>query len=366
MDQDTQKEKINFWTKLPRPFFALAPMADVTDVAFRDVIARASRAGQEQGGPDVFWTEFVSANGLCSAGREALMYDLKFNENHRPIVAQIFSSNPENIQKTTELCRELGFDGIDINMGCPDRTIEKQGCGAKMIETPEIAKLVIRAAKAGAGDLPVSVKTRVGYRKEEIDTWIRTILEEGVDALTVHARTRKDLSKVPANWDYLKRVVKLRDEISPNTIIIGNGDVKDIEDGLAKAKESGVDVVMIGRAVLGNPWIFDRKIRVARRGKNFGKFWAKLIPRKWQKKILGSKAYSISEVPLKEKLEMLVYHAETFERELGQVKSFSIMKKHFKGYVHGFPGAVELRNKLFEKGNSTSEIREIVADFLKS
>ncbi len=356
----------NFWKNLPKPFFALAPMADVTDVAFREVIARASRHGESDGGPDVFWTEFVSANGLNSPGREALMYDLKFNKNHRPIVAQIFSSEPENIKKASELCRELGFDGIDINMGCPDRTIERQGCGAKMIETPEIAKLVIRAAKEGAGDLPVSVKTRVGYKKEEIDTWIRTILLEGVDALTVHARTRKDLSKVPANWDYLKRVVKLRDEISPNTIIIGNGDVKDIEDGLLKAKDSGVDGVMIGRAVLGNPWIFDRKVRVARRGQNFGKFWATIIPRKWQKKILGTKAYSISEVPLKEKLEMLVFHAETFERELGNVKSFSIMKKHFKGYVHGFPGAVDLRNKLFEKGNSAREIREIVEDFLKS
>lgn len=356
----------NFWKNLPKPFFALAPMADVTDVAFREVIARASRCGESDGGPDVFWTEFVSANGLNSPGREALMYDLKFNKNHRPIVAQIFSSEPENIKKASELCRELGFDGIDINMGCPDKTIERQGCGAKMIETPEIAKLVIRAAKEGAGDLPVSVKTRVGYKKEEIDTWIRTILLEGVDALTVHARTRKDLSKVPANWDYLKRVVKLRDEISPNTIIIGNGDVKDIEDGLLKAKDSGVDGVMIGRAVLGNPWIFDRKVRVARRGQNFGKFWATIIPRKWQKKILGTKAYSISEVPLKEKLEMLVFHAETFERELGNVKSFSIMKKHFKGYVHGFPGAVDLRNKLFEKGNSAREIREIVEDFLKS
>lgn len=364
MTDNTKIEKNNFWRKLPRPFFALAPMADVTDVAFRDVITRASRAGEEMGGPDVFWTEFVSANGLNSPGREALMYDLKFNQNHHPIVAQIFSSNPENIQKAAELCRELGFDGIDINMGCPDRTIEKQGCGAKMIETPEVAKLVIRAVKAGAGNLPVSVKTRVGYRKEEIDTWIRMILEEGVDALTVHARTRKDLSKVPANWDYLKRVVKLRNEINPNTIIIGNGDVKDIEDGLSKAKESGVDGVMIGRAVLGNPWIFDRNIRVARRGKNFGKFWARLIPRKWQKKILGTKAYSISEVPLQEKLEMLVYHAETFERELGQVKSFAVMKKHFKGYVHGFPGAVELRNKLFEKGNSALEIREIIREFL--
>lgn len=355
----------NFWKNLPKPFFALAPMADVTDVAFRDVIARASRAGDDMGGPDVFWTEFVSANGLCSPGREALMYDLKFRENHRPIVAQIFSSNPENIETASKLCKDLGFDGIDINMGCPDKTIEKQGCGAKMIETPEIAKLVIRAAKKGAGDLPVSVKTRVGYRKDEIDTWIRMILEEGVDALTVHARTRKDLSKVPANWDYLKRVVILRDKISPNTIIIGNGDVKDIEDGLVKAKESGVDGVMIGRAVLGNPWIFDRKIQVSRRGQSFGKFWARLVPRKWQKKILGSKAYSISEVPLKEKLEMLVYHAETFEKELGQVKSFSIMKKHFKGYVHGFHGAGELRSKLFEGGNSAKEIQEIVSDFLK-
>lgn len=359
---------MNFWKKLPKPFFVLAPMADVTDVAFREVISIASRSGKEGGGPDVFWTEFVSANGLNSPGRDALLFDLKYNESQRPIVAQLFTNNSENMKKAVSLCIELGFDGVDINMGCPDRNIEKQGCGAKMIETPEVAKKIIDSAKEAIREsgkqIPLSVKTRVGYKKEEIDTWIRFLLEQKIDTLTVHARTRKDLSKVPANWEYLKRVVSLRNEISPETVIIGNGDVKDLADGLQKAKESGVDGVMIGRAVLGNPWVFDRNIKTKRKGKNFGKVFGFLIPRKLQKKILGTKAYTESDVTLEEKLKMLVLHAELFERELGQVKSFSIMKKHFKGYVHGFPGASELRNTLFEKGNSAEEIKKIVGDFL--
>lgn len=360
---------MNFWKKLPKPFFALAPMADVTDVAFREVISIASRSGQDAGGPDVFWTEFVSANGLCSPGRDALLFDLKYKESQRPIVAQLFTSSPENMEKAVSLCIELGFDGIDINMGCPDRTIEKQGCGAKMIETPEVAVQIINSAKRSiqnsGKDIPLSVKTRVGYKKEEIDIWIRLLLEQKVDALTVHARTRKDLSKVPANWEYLKRVVKLRNQISPETIIIGNGDVKDIQDGLEKASKTGVDGVMIGRAVLGNPWVFDRKIKTKRKGKSFGKVLGFLIPRKLQKKILGTKAYTESDISLEDKLRMLVKHAELFDQELGEVKSFSIMKKHFKGYVHGFAGAGELRNKLFEEGNSSKEIKKIVREFLK-
>ena len=185
---------MNFWESLSKPFFALAPMADVTDAAFRRIIAK-------YGKPDVTWTEFVSADGLCHPkGREKLLKDLEYSEAERPIVAQLFSSNPENMRAACKLCAELGFDGIYINMGCPDKTIEKQGCGSAMIKTPDIAIQVINAAKQGIADagkdIPLSVKTRVGYSRDEIDMWVKLLLEQNLAALTIHARTRKDLSQV--------------------------------------------------------------------------------------------------------------------------------------------------------------------------
>src|SRR3989338_8300727 len=194
----------NFWEKLRKPILCLAPMADVTDCAFRQIIAK-------YGKPDIFWTEFVSADGLAHpVAREKLLIDLKYGENERPIVAQIFGGKIENIKEAAKLCRELGFDGIDINMGCPDKTIEKQCAGAAMMKDPKLAREIIRAAKEGAGDLPISVKTRIGYNKNEIETWIRELLSEDIAALTVHLRTRKEMSNVPAHWDLMKRIVQIR------------------------------------------------------------------------------------------------------------------------------------------------------------
>jgi nifR3 family TIM-barrel protein len=244
---------MNFWQKLKQEksvFFCIAPMADVTDPAFRRLIAK-------HGKPDVMWTEFVSANGLISAGRKVLQRDLEYAEIERPIVAQLFTADPDNMEKAARLCAELGFDGIDINMGCPDKTIEKQGAGAAMIKTPDVAVQVIAAAKRGAGTLPVSVKTRIGYNTVEIDQWIPLLLRQDIAALTVHARTRKELSQVPAHWELLKEVVKLRDQLAPDTAVIGNGDVTSLADGNAKAALSGVDGIMVGRALFGNPWFFD-------------------------------------------------------------------------------------------------------------
>ncbi len=321
----------NFWTKLNKPFFALAPMADVTDAAFRRVIAKYSRHRQEGGGPDVFWTEFVSADGLMSRGREALKYDLMYTEGERPVVAQIFTSNPEKMEGAARLCAELGFDGVDINMGCPDKTIEKQGAGAGMIKTPDIAVEVIRAAKRGAPNLPISVKTRIGYNTNEIQTWIPKLLAEDIAALTIHARTRKEMSLVPARWEHVKEVVDIRNAMGKDTLIIGNGDVKDIEDAKRKAAETGCDGVMLGRAIFGNPWLFDQN-----RG----------------------------EIPLEEKLRVMVEHTNLYEELLGEIKSFSIMKKHYKAYVNSFDGATELRTKLME-ASSAAEVEAIVGEFLK-
>jgi len=310
-------------------------MADVTDCAFRRVIARCDR-------PDIFWTEFVSADGLaCPRAREKLLIDLKFSSKEHPIVAQIFGSNAENMKSAARLCRKLGFDGIDINMGCPDRSIEKQGGGAAMIKNPAIARAVIRAVKEGAGDLPVSVKTRIGYNKNEIETWVGELLSENITALSIHLRTRKEMSSVPAHWELMKRIVKIRDEIKSKTLIIGNGDVKDIEDAKQKVKETGCDGVMFGKAIFGNPWLF----------------------RNCQSPSLTS-GVSKTGFDTEKKLKVLIEHARLFDKLLGKHKNFAIMKKHFKAYVKDFEGAKELRTKLMGTKNA-KEAEKIVKDFLK-
>lgn len=315
----------NLWTKLPKPFFVLAPMADVTDAAFRRIIAK-------YGKPDVTWTEFVSADGLASPGREVLKNDLIYTEEERPIVAQLFSAHPDKMREASKLVAELGFDGIDINMGCPDKSIEKQGAGAAMIKNPENAKAIIQAVKDGikdsGKDIPVSVKTRVGYNKVQIDEWIPFLLSQDLAALTIHARTRKEMSLVPARWEHVREVVEIRDKMGLKTKIIGNGDVKDLAHGRILTEQTGCDGIMIGRGIFGNPWLFSEKIPT-----------------------------------LKEKLEVMVEHTKLFEELLGDIKNFALMKKHYKAYVNGFDGAKELRVKLME-ANSVGEIESIVKEFL--
>ena len=322
---------MGFWADLKKPFFVLAPMADVTDAAFRQMIAKYSRHGEPGGGPDVFWTEFVSADGLCSQGREVLLRDLAFTEREHPIVAQIFGSHPEHMRQTAALVKELGFDGIDINMGCPDKSIEKQGAGAAHIKDPKLAQEVIRAVMEGAGGLPVSVKTRVGYNKEDLEGWLGAILETKPAVITVHARTRKELSLVPARWELVKRAKELAE--GTGTLIIGNGDVQDLADAQAKADASGADGVMIGRGVFGTPWLFDR---------------ARTTP-----------------PTLAEKFEIMIEHTHLYEKLLGDIKNFAIMKKHYKAYVNGFDGAKELRVQLMDAKNA-DEIEGIAREFLKT
>lgn len=339
---------MSFWQKLEKPFFVLAPMADVTDAAFRRMIAKYSaheRSDGTVGGPDVMWTEFVSADGLMLAdeeGKKKLKADLIYAEEERPIVAQLFTSNPEHMEAIARMCAELGFDGIDINMGCPDRSIERQGCGSAMIKNPENAREIIRAAKRGAGELPVSVKTRIGYNADQLEEWLPELLAENPAAVTIHARTRKEMSKVPARWERVARAVEIRDEMQGEskkrnmdnqcpTLIIGNGDAESLEDAHLKAEHSGADGVMLGRAIFGNPWLFH--------------------PKK-----------DLSNVSLEERLRVLVEHTQLFA-ELLPHKNFAIMKKHYKAYANGFDGAKELRIKLMETSNP-QEVAQIVDGFL--
>jgi nifR3 family TIM-barrel protein len=355
----------NFWEKLNKPFFVLAPMADVTDPAFRRIIAK-------YGKPDVTWTEFVSADGLAHPiAREKLMRDLEYTEGERPIVAQLFSSHPEQMRTAARIVAELGYDGIDINMGCPDRSIEKQGAGAAMMKTPEIAGLIIQAAKDGikdAGkDIPLSVKTRVGYNQVQIDSWIPYILSQNIATLTVHARTRKELSSVPANWSYVKKVVDIRNKMGVKTKIIGNGDVHNVEHGRQLAEETGCDGIMIGRAIFGNPWMFadikkgasQKYSRPNKIKQFFSKLYSRFVPSYKDRYWLENKI----EIPVPERLRVLVEHTKLYEELLGDIKSFSIMKKHYKAYCNGFPGAKELRMQLMDS-SSAEEVEKIVNGFL--
>jgi len=346
----------NFWLDLPKPFFALAPLANVTDAAFRRLIAKYSKLGHGVS-KFVMYTEFVSADGLCLAGEEGrakLMRDLVFSDAERPIVAQFFTSTPEHMEKAAALAQELGFDGVDINMGCPDKTIEKQNAGAKLILNPERAQELIAAAKRGAPKLPVSVKTRLGYNKDILEEWLPALLAAKPAAIVIHARTRKEMSKVPARWERIKRAVEIRDECQgltlQRTLIIGNGDLKDLEDAEQKIKETGADGAMLGRAIFGRPWLFAETGEAE-------------IPFSGEINTTPTPPKETSALPEK-RLRVMVEHTKLFEKLLGDVKSFAIMKKHFKAYCEGFPGAKELRIKLMEAENA-AEIERVIEEFLK-
>lgn len=343
---------LGFWEKLrakKKPIIVLAPMADVTDAAFRRIIAKYSKYGgkftrpsfakQKLGGPDVMWTEFVSADGLMSPGREHLLIDLMYTKKERPIVAQIFSAHPEKVEGAAKLCAELGFDGIDINMGCPDRSVMKQGAGGALIKNPKLAVEIIKAAqrgveavkKKGKDAIPVSVKTRIGYSKNELDAWLPALLSAEPAVVTIHARTVKELSLVPARWEHVKEAVEVRNNLKSKTLIFGNGDVTSLKDAKRLAKETGADGVMIGRGIFGNPWFFDAK-------------------RKKQPEP-------------KEKMRVLLEHVRLFEKLLGKRKNFAIMKKHFKAYVNGFDGAKEIRAQLMETNNA-KEFTQAIKPYL--
>ena len=262
------------------------------------------------------------------------------------------------MEAAAALCRELGFDGIDINMGCPDRTIEKQGCGSAMIKTPEVAQSIIRAAKRGAGDLPVSVKTRLGYNEDILEVWLPAILSQSPAAVTIHARTRKDMSKVPARWERVKRAVEIRDGVGSKTLILGNGDVLSLEDARRKAELSGADGIMIGRALFGNPWFFHPTKRLPIR-------LTALPTHGVNRETIITEDTSdeaVEYITLEERLRVLVEHSKLFV-ELLPFKNFAVMKKHYKAYVNGFPGAAELRNQLMSC-NTPEEVESVIQHFL--
>lgn len=299
-------------------------MANVTDFAFRKIVAECGR-------PDVFYTEFLSCDGMVY-DKTKFEKELYFEKSEKPIVVQFFGSKPENFYKCAQLAQKLGFDGIDINMGCPDKSIEKQGAGAALIKNPKLAQEIIKETKRGAGKLPVSVKTRLGYNKISIEEWIPTILETDPVAITIHGRTRKEGSSVPAHWDEIGRVAEVatRSAISgqehTETLIIGNGDVSNIEDAKKKAKDYKLDGIMVGRGIFANPWFFNEKV-------------------------------NIKEVSFAQRIELMLRHLDLFLNLWGKDRNFDSMKRFFKVYISDWPGAKDLRTKLMVAKNKAEVLK---------
>lgn len=315
--------KDNFWRDLPRPFFILAPMEDVTDVVFRHVVSEAAR-------PDVFFTEFTNSESYCHPqGIQSVRGRLTFTEDEQPIVAHIWGDKPENFRQMSIGMAELGFRGIDINMGCPVPNVTQNGKGSGLIRRPDVAADLIQAAKAGG--LPVSVKTRLGFSHvDEWQDWLTHILKQDIVNLSIHLRTRKEMSKVDAHWELIPEIKKLRDQVAPDTLLTINGDIPDRQTGLKLAHQYGVDGVMIGRGIFHNPFAFEKE----------------------------PKDHSSKEL-----LDLLRLHLDLHDKysELA-LRSFKALHRFFKIYVKGFPGASGLRNQLMNT-ESTDEVRALLDSF---
>lgn len=301
----------------------LAPMDDVTDVVFRPLVHELAPA-------DIYMTEFASVEGFCSVGRPAIERRLRLGDDEGPVVAQIWGTTPEKYRETARELSERGFVGFDINMGCPAKDVVRTGACSALIRTPELAAEIIAATKAGAGELPVSVKTRIGWNEPQIREWLGFLLQQDIAALTVHLRTVKEQSKVEAHWELMREIVALRDELSPETLIIGNGDVESRERALELIRETGCDGVMIGRGIFHNPWALEAEPR---------------------------------EHTVRERFLALAQHLDRFEAAWTQSeKHYEPLKKFFKIYIQGFDGAAHVRAE-FMATKSLDEARALVKKY---
>ncbi|HDC2836311.1 TPA: tRNA-dihydrouridine synthase [Staphylococcus aureus] len=315
--------KENFWSELPRPFFILAPMEDVTDIVFRHVVSEAAR-------PDVFFTEFTNTESFCHPeGIHSVRGRLTFSEDEHPMVAHIWGDKPEQFRETSIQLAKMGFKGIDLNMGCPVANVAKKGKGSGLILRPDVAAEIIQATKAGG--LPVSVKTRLGYYEiDEWKDWLKHVFEQDIANLSIHLRTRKEMSKVDAHRELIEAIKNLRDEIAPNTLLTINGDIPDRKTGLELAEKYGIDGVMIGRGIFHNPFAFEKEPR---------------------------------EHTSKELLDLLRLHLSLFNKyEKDEIRQFKSLRRFFKIYVRGIRGASELRHQLMNT-QSIAEARALLDEF---
>ncbi|WP_323703653.1 tRNA-dihydrouridine synthase [Mammaliicoccus sp. Dog046] len=315
--------KENFWSELPRPFFVLAPMEDVTDIVFRHVVSEAAR-------PDVFFTEFTNTESFCHPeGIHSVRGRLTFSEDEQPMVAHIWGDKPEHFREMSIGLAEMGFKGIDLNMGCPVANVAKKGKGSGLILRPETAAEIIQAAKAGG--LPVSVKTRLGYYEiDEWKDWLKHVFEQDIANLSIHLRTRKEMSNADAHWELIEAIKTMRDEIAPNTLLTINGDIPDRKTGLELATKYGIDGVMIGRGIFHNPFAFEKEPR---------------------------------EHTSKELLDLLRLHLSLVDKYSStETRQFKSLRRFFKIYVRGMRGASELRHQLMST-ESTDEVRTLLDEF---
>ncbi|MDD3474751.1 MAG: tRNA-dihydrouridine synthase [Candidatus Dojkabacteria bacterium] len=297
---------------------ALAPMEDVTDTVFRQVLC-------DIGKPDLFFTEFMSTDGFMSKGRDKVIHRLEFTDIERPVTFQLWGNNPDNYAQTVKDIVKYNPDGIDINIGCSVRSVLSHGHCSALIKEPELVEEIIKAVRSESQDVPVSVKTRLGYDEIITDEWFSFLLKRNLDLITVHGRISKDGYSTPANWEEIEKVVRLRNEISPNTVILGNGDVNSLNQADEYISKYDVDGVMVGRGILQNPWLFSRR-------ENIGK---------------------------DERIDVLKKHLKLFDKVSEDRKPFYSQRKYMKMYISNFDGASELRSELM-KCNTVEEVLSIV------
>lgn len=304
---------------LPRPFFVLAPMDDVTETVLRQIVADCAP-------PDLFFTEFVNVDGLQTRGRKRLIHKFDYTPKEQPLVAQIWGKIPANYEKTAAELVDMGFAGVDINMGCPDKSVVRSGCCSALINNRDLAVEIIQAVKRGVNDrVPVSVKLRTGFNEVDF-SWHELILSQGIEMLTVHGRTTKEMSKVPARWDDIKKIREIRDRVAPNTLIVGNGDVMSREHGEQLAKETGVDGIMIGRAIFTDPYIFAKKTP-----------WA--------------------DMSQTDKLRMYQTHIKLFLQTYpNRERNWESLKRMAKMYIHGIENASSFRDSLMRSKSADEMI----------
>jgi nifR3 family TIM-barrel protein len=364
---------MNFWHEIPKPVIGLAPMDGVTDASFRYIAAK-------HGGPDVTLTEFVNIQSALYSPH-TLLKDFTYSEIERPVVAQIYGRTPELFYKVAHIVGQLGFDGLDINMGCPAKKVAASGCGAALIRTPELAREIIRAAQRGVRDwregqtlenigfdreiveqvraanlqrcgddppgarrlIPVSVKTRLGYDRVVIDEWLPVLLSEGPAAVSLHGRTLEQGYKGEADWRAIARAVKIAR--GTGTLIFGNGDVRDLSDVYRRVEQTGVDGVLIGRSAQGDPWIFRDKNMVKEALRRRGELHLDLTP-----------------IGLEERFRVVVEHSEHFQALFGRSR-FMAMRKHLTWYCRDFRGAAEMRGRM-TRASSAEEVARHLAEFL--
>jgi tRNA-dihydrouridine synthase len=363
---------MSFWQSLPRPVIGMAPMDGVTDATFRHTVAM-------HGKPDVSFTEFTHVHDVCR-GPEFLLDSLIYHEAERPIVAQLYGKEPDLFYQAAHAVCELGFDGLDINMGCPSRSVASSGSGAGLIRTPDVAHSIMRAARQGIADwaagqtlevaglkpgrvaaihrinerrqdacplirrtIPLSVKTRLGYDVVVVDEWIEHLLREQPAVISLHGRTLQQMYRGEADWNAIARAAEIVK--GSETLLFGNGDVHSYYDVIRRVRDTGVHGVLVGRAALGAPWFFRQKEDARRvlqqhRSEEGPELW---VP------------------PLDVRFEMLLDHARRFEAACGQ-SQFRRMRKHLGWYCKGFPHAASLRANMF-RVSSVADLEQVLADF---